>query len=354
MSINTEIARLEAAKTALAASITGKGVTVPDGTKLDGMPALVDSIQQGGGEDWQITDASRLFYKGARWDVKDKLLPHLTSITGADSMFDLLGEAAIDPSEFDFSQVTTAGRMFAGCKGLKSIADIHLPQCETTSTLFYGCTGLTTADTSNLFGAGKVVQGSSLFQGCSNLQSVKVVGNFASATYMLGACTNLVSVDFSGLNFSGDVSVDSMFSSCQKLKSVDFSAVDMAGVKSANSMFAGCSEVEEIVSLAVPKCTRLSSTFQIGTSTARKPLKRLTFQTIPGGYAVQAAFSIEYCSFARDGMVEMFSSLPDVTGAGLTASRKKITITGNPCVTDGTLTDTDKAIATDKGWTLVI
>ena len=97
MSINAEIARLEAAKTALAASITSKGVEVPDGTKLDGMSALVDSIQQGGGEDWQITDASRLFYKGARWDVKDKLLPHLTSITGADSMFDLLGEAAIRP-----------------------------------------------------------------------------------------------------------------------------------------------------------------------------------------------------------------------------------------------------------------
>lgn len=49
MSISTEIARLQQAKSDLATSITNKGVTVPAATTIDGYAALVDQIQQGGG-----------------------------------------------------------------------------------------------------------------------------------------------------------------------------------------------------------------------------------------------------------------------------------------------------------------
>ena len=51
MSIQSEIARMESAKTAIATAIEGKGVTVPDGTLLDGMAALIESIEAGGGAD---------------------------------------------------------------------------------------------------------------------------------------------------------------------------------------------------------------------------------------------------------------------------------------------------------------
>ena len=50
MSIQTEITRIESAKTALATAIEGKGVTVPEGTKLDGMAALIEAISAGGGD----------------------------------------------------------------------------------------------------------------------------------------------------------------------------------------------------------------------------------------------------------------------------------------------------------------
>ena len=48
MSIQTEITRIESAKTAIATAIEGKGVTVPNGTKLDGMASLIESIEAGG------------------------------------------------------------------------------------------------------------------------------------------------------------------------------------------------------------------------------------------------------------------------------------------------------------------
>lgn len=49
MSVQTQIDRLESAKQAIASAITGKGVTVPNGTMLDGMAALIESIEAGGG-----------------------------------------------------------------------------------------------------------------------------------------------------------------------------------------------------------------------------------------------------------------------------------------------------------------
>lgn len=49
MSISTDITRLQNAKAAIKTAIEGKGVTVPDATLLDGMAALIDSIEAGGG-----------------------------------------------------------------------------------------------------------------------------------------------------------------------------------------------------------------------------------------------------------------------------------------------------------------
>ena len=57
MSTQTEITRLQNAKSSIKTAIEGKGVTVPDSTKLDGMAALIDSISSGGGsssETWVL------------------------------------------------------------------------------------------------------------------------------------------------------------------------------------------------------------------------------------------------------------------------------------------------------------
>ena len=49
MSIQTELTRITNAKAAIKTAVEGKGVTVPAGTLLDGMAALIESIEAGGG-----------------------------------------------------------------------------------------------------------------------------------------------------------------------------------------------------------------------------------------------------------------------------------------------------------------
>ena len=62
MSISTDLARLQSAKAAIKTAIQGKGVTVPDGAKLDAFAALIDSIEAGGGNvaSGTFTPADRL------------------------------------------------------------------------------------------------------------------------------------------------------------------------------------------------------------------------------------------------------------------------------------------------------
>ena len=47
MSIQSEVTRLSGAKTSIASAIANKGVTVPSGTKLDGMSTLIEAIPTG-------------------------------------------------------------------------------------------------------------------------------------------------------------------------------------------------------------------------------------------------------------------------------------------------------------------
>ena len=56
MSIQTELTRITNAKTAIKTAIEGKGVTVPDGTLLDGMASLIEAIEAGGGGSFDLSN----------------------------------------------------------------------------------------------------------------------------------------------------------------------------------------------------------------------------------------------------------------------------------------------------------
>ena len=64
MSIQTELTRIINAKAAIKTAIEGKGITVPDGTLLDGMAALIESIEAGGGGGYNFDGDPRWISSG--------------------------------------------------------------------------------------------------------------------------------------------------------------------------------------------------------------------------------------------------------------------------------------------------
>ena len=72
MSIQSEINRIAGAKSDIADAIEDKGVTVPSGTKLDGMANLIGQISGGSGK-LNSTQAADAYDPTATYAVGDKV-----------------------------------------------------------------------------------------------------------------------------------------------------------------------------------------------------------------------------------------------------------------------------------------
>lgn len=84
MSIQTELTRLTNAKAAIQTAIEGKGVTVPGGTLLDGMAALIEGIEAGGNiriEQGSVTFAENTGYYAFVSDSPDIFIAYIEDDT---------------------------------------------------------------------------------------------------------------------------------------------------------------------------------------------------------------------------------------------------------------------------------
>lgn len=345
--------------TAIANSIRGK----TGGTEkivANDFPAAIDGISSGGGDEWYITDASYLFYKGARLDAMEFLVPKLKNLTSMRNMFYECetGLTHVDMSGLDTSKVTDMYGVFGYCRNLKSVDVSGFDTSNVTNMayMFAATNKLTFLDVSG-FDTSNVTDMSSMFSGYNG--TTLDVSSFDTSKvtrmYMMLACPNITSIDMSGFNTSNVTDMSQMFGS-GGYTTLDFSNFDTGKVTTMSYMFQSCKKLAEITGFSATNKAGVPIGFPAGTSTSsRVALKRLTFRTdLPDGvYSIRSRIDIRYCSFERDGMVEMFNTLPDVSGLTHSTSYKTITITGNPCVTDGSLTAEDEAIATAKGWTLV-
>lgn len=328
---------------------------------LDDMPEVIQGIETGGnGEELAISDASYLFYSGARVSNYDSIVKHLVDVTNMSYMFSKFPDGiSVDISTLNTSKVINMSNMFNGAK-LRSADFSNFDTSNVTdmSSMFNGCDYLADLNIKN-FDTSKVTNMNEMFVGMMNLETLDLsnfdTSNVTNMSSMFAANGKLKNLNISSFNTSKVTTMTYMFNNCNGLKTLDFSNFDTGKANMMTSIFNGCSSLEEITGFSATNKAGLTIGFPKGTTSSRYALRRLTFRTdLPEGtYSIRSAINISYCAFDRAGMVEMFNSLPDITSAGVSANYKKITITGNPCLTDGTLTDEDRAIATNKGWTLV-
>ena len=85
MSIQTELTRITNAKAAIKTAIDGKGVTVPDGTLLDGMAALIESIKAGGIDGMTVDE----FTAARTYELGSDSLAYIESIVDSASFANL-------------------------------------------------------------------------------------------------------------------------------------------------------------------------------------------------------------------------------------------------------------------------
>ena len=174
------VAKVKSAHAALSASIEAKGVSVPAGTKLTGMPALVDQIETGGSVE-PTNDRAVFAYDTATSLVVPKMLVvDMVSMKNLENcFFDCKALTSLTlPAGFG-QNATNINKCFNGCLKLKSLTlpDGFGQNATDLNGCFYNCTALTSLTLPDGFGQNATNLGV-CFYDCSQLTDITGNPNF--------------------------------------------------------------------------------------------------------------------------------------------------------------------------------
>lgn len=186
------------AKTAIAQSISNKGVECSATDKLSTFASKIDSITTGStggtGEKFVVPNGLKFGYS-----------------------------TVFDPSLYDVSNVTDMSFMFYNCSGLTGELDLSTWNTSQVTTMFYmfqNCSKLTSLDVSN-WDTSKLTNINNMFNYCSKLRSLDVsnwdTSNISDMFSLFNGCSGLTSLDLSTWNISNLLITSQMFYDCRSL-----------------------------------------------------------------------------------------------------------------------------------------
>jgi surface protein len=251
---------------------------------------------------------------------------NISSMTIGESIYKL---ALLEQFSFIGSNlVTNMYNMFYNCYALQSIPLLDTSAVTSMSQMFYNCYALQTIP---LLDTSSVTNMHQMFSNCYALQTIPLLDTQAvnNMTQMFYTCTALQTIPL--LDTSAVTSMSQMFLYCYALQTIPL--LDTSSVTNMHQMFYYCYTLQSIPLLDTSKVTSMYNMF--GNCYA------LSKGTLSG---TKATISYINCKLSQLALVDIFNGL--VTVAGPT-----ITITGNWGASS--LTVGERAIATDKGWTIV-
>ena len=213
---------------------------------------------------------------------------------------------------------------------------------------FYKGTSIPELDTSN------VANMTYMFNQCQNLTSLDLsswdTSKVTNMNSMFYYCRNLTSLDVSNWDTSKITNMSSMFYYCEKLTSLDLSNWDTSKVTNMNDMFSTCNKLETLSSIRADSLSISSYSSPFGGS------NNTTLVNFGGFINLKTSWNGSYCldkltALSHQSLINILNGLYDFTGNNQTptSSQGKLKL-GSTHLAN--LSDDEKAIATNKGWTL--
>ena len=267
------------------------------------------SIQTGGGGTTvknllDATQKAAYLFVGYTGNSVDNLIAYddTANVKSFESMFENSSVTTIP--QLNTSNVTNMNYMFEACANLTSIPQLNTSNVKNMSSMFYQCKSLTSIP---LLDTSKVTNMSYMLAYCKNLSSIPLLNTskVTDMSYMFYNCNSLTSIPL--LDTSKVTDISSIFYGCKALTTVP--ALDASHITNMNSMFSGCSSLKSIL------MTGMKVKFDISSST----------------------------QFEESDLVTILNNLATVT------TTQTLTMGATNLAK---LTDEEKAIATNKGWTL--
>lgn len=229
----------------------------------------------------------------------------------------------------NMSKVTDASYMYYQCSNLTEAPNMDLSNVGNCFSMFRNDQRLVTcniSDFSNAHGMG------GLFNGCSaltNLPSQLITPKVTDTSYMYYNCSSLISVP--QMDTSNVTDMNNMFYKCSSLTTVPL--FNTSKVKNMSQMFWNCNNLQTVPAFDCSNVTNMNNIFASCSS-----LKSILMTNIGVSLNISAS-----TRFEREDLVLILNNLKTVTTTKtLKMGAKNL----------AKLTDEDKLIATNKGWTL--
>lgn len=182
-------------------------------------------------------------------------------------------------------------------------------------------------DTSN------VTDMSYMFANCKNITSIPLLDthNVTNISEMFNSCLRLKTIPL--LDTSKVTNMHSMFDSCSSLTTIPL--LDTSNVTDMETMFYSCRKLTTIPALNVSNVTNMRDIFGYCSN-----LEEVHMININANLKISVS-----TKFTREALVEIIGNLkPQTSGTTKTLTMGSTNLEK--------LTDADKKVATDKGWTL--
>ena len=231
---------------------------------------------------------------------------------------------------FDTSAETSMNSAFYFCKYLASIPLLDTSKVTDMSNMFQACKSLASIP---LLDTSKVQVMNKMFIGCSSLDSIPQLDTHSvtNMSMMFNSCKSLTSIP--QLNTSNVTNMSRMFVGSENLASIP--QLDTSSVTTMNQMFLSC--------LALTSIPRLNTSNVTNTDSMLYQCIALT--DFGGLTGLKTNLDLSSCTkLTHDSLMNVINEAADVT-----ASPKTLTLGADNLAK---LTDEEKAIATNKGWTL--
>lgn len=329
--INTEIPIKEEQSKNVEIKENGTISVLPDEGKVLNEVSITTNVPQDNTLK-KLLDATHscyyLFYNYSGASVDDIIQPNDTeNVTNMSTMFYNCKSLTTIPP-LDTSKVTHMDSMLYQCSKLTTIPLLNTSNVINMSVMFYNCSSLTTVpqlDTS------KVADMGSMFYNCNKLTTIPSLNtsNVTNMYQIFYSCKSLTTVP--QLDTSNVTDMASMFCNCNSLTAVPL--LDTSKVKNMSQMFWHCSELQTVPAFDCSNVKNMNNIFASCSS-----LKSILMTNIGVNLDISAS-----TLFERTDLVLILNNLKTVT----TTKTLKMGATNL-----AKLTDEDKLIATNKGWTL--
>ena len=247
---------------------------------------------------------------------------------------------------FDTTQATGMGQMFYGCTNLSVVPLFDTSNVTSMILAFYNCTSLTTVP---LFDTSKVTSMINMFGFCSSLTSVPLfdTSKVTDMSNMFNNCKSLTSVP--QFDISKVTNMSSMFSNCTSLTTVPL--FDTSKVTNMSSMFNNCSSLTSLPQFYMSSISSTGYAALFSYSNINSITDVGGFYNLGKGITASSGTISNCCerlpNLKKESVLNILNCLYDRATAGMGVLTLKMHANHLAM-----LTDDEKAIATNKGWTL--